>query len=162
MKNEKFTFEQNWDNDGMLEWHNAATLSEYKRLNDELNNCDLQKFDMFCAFSDEQFARNSKTIRPLQEGEKYATLGAGVFGTKDGIKRYLAYSEDIDRQIRERCDPQEIYCYEFNNYESCIAYDGDLNAIRLIIGLFGSETAATIKRFSAFYSLESLMKGGTE
>lgn len=117
---------------------------------------------MFCAFSDEQFAQNSKTIRPLQEGEKYATLGAGVFGTKDGIKRYLAYSEDIDRQIRERCDPQEIYCYEFNNYESCIAYDGDLNAIRLIIGLFGSETAAKIKRFSAFYSLESLMKGGAE
>lgn len=83
----------------MLEWHNAATLSEYKRLNDERNNCNLHKFDMFCAFSDEQFAQNSKTIRPLQEGEKYATLGAGVFGTKDGIKRYLAYSEDIDRQI---------------------------------------------------------------
>lgn len=162
MKNDNFTFEQNWDNDGMLEWHNAATLSEYHRLNEERNNCDLKKFDMFCAFSDEQFAQNSKTIRPLREGEKYVNFGAGVFGTRDGIERYLAYSEDIDRQIRERCDPQEIYCYEFNNYESCIAYDGDLNAIRLIIGLFGSETAATIKRFSAFYSLESLMKGGAE
>lgn len=161
MTNSNFEFHQDWDNDGMISYSHAETLSEYHRLNDERSKCDLKKFDMFCAFSDEQFARNSKTIRPLREGEKYVSFGAGVFGTRDGIERYIAYSDDIDRQIRERCDPQEVYCYEFNNYESCIAYDGDVSAIRLIIQLFGYETAAKIKRACAFYSLESL-KGGKE
>lgn len=161
MTNSNFEFKQDWDNDGMIEYRNAATLSEYHRLNEERNHVDLAKFDLFCAFSDEQFERNSKTIRPLREGEKYVRVGGGIFGTADGYEKYVAYSDEIDRQIRENCDPQEVYCYEYNNYESCIAYDGDTNAIRLIIALFGFETAAKIKRFSAFYSLDSL-KGGAE
>lgn len=156
MTDSKFTFNQDWDNDGTISYQNAQTLSEYHRLNEERRTADLSKFDMFCAFSDEQFERNSKTIRPLRDGEKYVSFGAGVFGTKDGIERYLKFSDDISRQISERCDPQEVYCYEFNNYESCIAYDGDVNAIRLIIELFGVERAATVKRFCAFYPLESL------
>lgn len=156
MANIKFIFSQDWDNDGMVQYHNAQTLSEYHRLSEENRNADLSKFDMFCAFSDEQFERNRKTIRPLTEGEKYVSFGAGVFGTRDGIERYLKFSEEIDRLIAERCDPQEVYCHEFNNYESCIAYDGDANAIRLIIELFGVERAATVKRFCAFYPLENL------
>lgn len=156
MTNSKFTFKQDWDNDGMISYQNAQTLSEYHRLNEERRTVDLSKFDMFCAFSDEQFERNRKSIRPLSEGENYKSFGAGVFGTADGIARYLKYSEEINRLITEHCDPQEIYCYEFNNYESCIAYDGDANAIRLIIELFGIERAATIKRFCAFYPLENL------
>lgn len=157
METTKFTFEQDWDNDGMIRYSNAKTLKRYKELNEQRNSCDLTSFDMFCAFSNEQFENGSKTIRPLREGEKYVTLGAGVYGTKDGVKRYLDFAADIRRRIAEECDPQEVYCYEFNNFESCIAYDGDVNAIRHIIDVFGAETANSIKRFCAFYSIEHLL-----
>lgn len=156
MANDQFTFNQDWDNDGMITYHNAKTLSEYHRLNEEVRNCDLSKFDMFCAFSKEQFETNRKTIRPLRDGEKYVSFGAGVFGTRDGIDRYIEFQAERNRLISERCDPQEVYCYEFNNFESCVAYDGDVNAIRLIIDLFGLERAKQVRRFCAFYDLNDL------
>lgn len=40
---------------------------------------------------------------------------------------------------------------------ACIAYDGDVDALRLVADYWGRETAKNIKRFSAFYSIESLM-----
>lgn len=46
---------------------------------------------------------------------------------------------------------------EYNNFESFIAYDGDVDAIRLVVDYWGWETAKSIKCFSAFYSIESLM-----
>lgn len=156
MENKDFIIEQNWENDGMLVWHNAKTIKRYKELCNERNTCDLSKFDMFCAFSNEQFAKNSKTIRPLREGEKYVAFGAGVYGTRDGIEKYLDFSRNISKRITEECDPQEVYCYEYNNYESFIAFDGDVDAIRLIAAIWGQEAASRIKRFSPFYSLKTL------
>ena len=157
MGNKDFIIEQNWNNDGMLVWHNAKTIKRYKELCNERNSCDLSKFDMFCAFSNEQFAKNSKTIRPLREGEKYVAFGAGVYGTRDGIEKYLAFSRNISKRIAEECAPQEVYCYEYNNYESFIAFDGDVDAIRLVADYWGWETAKNIIRFSPFYSIEQLM-----
>jgi len=58
--------------------------------------------------------------------------------------------------IFHECDPQEVYCYEYNNHECCIAFDGDIEAIRLVAGIWGVETAKTIKRRSAFYRVEEL------
>ena len=157
MENKDFIFKQDWKNDGMLKWHNAKTIALYKQLCNERNSCDLSKFDMFCAFSNEQFEQNRKTIRPLREGEKYVAFGTGVYGTRDGIEKYLAFSRSISKRITEECDPQEVYCYEYNNYESCIAYDGDVDAIRLVADYWGWDTAKRIKRFSAFYPVESLI-----
>lgn len=157
MKNKNFIIEQDWEYDGMLVCHNAKTIKRYQELCNERNTCDLSKFDMFCAFSNEQFAQNSKIIRQLREGEKYVAFGTGVYGTRDGIERYLAFSRDISKRITEECDPQEVYCYEYNIYESFIAFDGDVDAIRLVADYWGWEIAKSIKRFSAFYSIESLM-----
>ena len=62
MENKDFIIKQNWENDGMLVWHNAKTINRYKELCNERNTCDLSKFDMFCAFSNEQFAKNLSLI----------------------------------------------------------------------------------------------------
>lgn len=156
MENKNLIITQDWDNDGMLSCQNVKTIKRYEKLKDERDSCDLSKFDMFCAFSKKQFEENRKTIRPLKDGEKYVSFGAGVFGTRDGIEKYLAFSESINKRIAEECDPQEVYCYEFNNYECCIAYDGDVNAIRLVADYWGWDKAREIERWNGFYSIDYL------
>lgn len=156
MENKNLIITQDLDNDGMLSCQNVKTIKRYKELLDERDSCDLSKFDMFCAFSKRQFEENRKTIRPLKDGEKYVDFGAGVFGTRDGIEKYLAFSDSIKKRIAEECDPQEVYCYEFNNYECCIAYDGDANAIRLVADYWGWDKAREIERWNGFYSIDYL------
>lgn len=156
MENKNLIITQNWENDGMLVCQNVKTIKRYKELKEQRSSCDLSKFDMFCAFSNKQFEENRKHIRPLKDGEKYVSFGAGVFGTRDGIEKYLAFSESINKRIAEECDPQEVYCYEFNNYECCIAYDGDTDAIRLVADYWGWEKAREIKRYCVFYPIDFL------
>lgn len=152
-----FTFEQNWDNDGMLDWHNAKTLARYK----ELDNAhpDMSNLPVFFAFGQQQFNEHLAVFRrKYGEDAVIKSAGAGLYGTVEGIRAVFKFYDDKHKQIAEECDPQEIYCYEFNNYESCIAYDGDLNAIRKVLDLFGEEAARGVKRFCDFYSIESLLK----
>lgn len=157
MTDKQFSFERDWENEGAISYKNAKTLDTYHRLCDERRNVDVSKFDMFFAFSNEQFEQGKKTVRPLKEGERWVSFGAGCFGTKDGIQRYIDYSKSIDRRIEAECDPQEVYCYEFNNYESMYAYDGDEDAIRMVASIWGWEVAKTVKRFCVFSSIEQLM-----
>lgn len=152
----KFEFTEDWENDGMLTWKNAKTISHYKALQKERDSVNVNEYDCFFAFSNEQFAEGLKKIRPLKESEKLVQFSAGGYGTKDGVERITEYFNSFEERIKKECDPQEIYCYEYNNYESCIAYDGDLNAIRLIADIWGVETAKKIKRINAFYSIDSL------
>lgn len=153
-----FTFEQNWDNDGMLNWHNAKTLNRYK----ELSNAhpDTDKLPVFYAFGQKQFGEHLTLLR-RKYGEDIVikSAGAGLYGTVEGLNAVFQFYSDRDKRIAEECDPQEVYCYEFNNYESCIAFDGDVNAIRLVLSIFGEEAARGVERFNAFYSIDDLLKG---
>lgn len=155
MSTEKFEVRQDWDNDGMLVYKNAKTLKRYHELCEERDKTDAKKYRCFYAFSKEQFEQGQKSIR-LKPNERLVSFGGGGYGTQDGINKMFAHIHDIQNRIRTECDPQEVYCYEFNNYESFIAFDGDVDAIRLIAAIWGQETASRIKRFSQFYSLESL------
>lgn len=147
MKNNDFIF--SLDSNEMMTWSNAKTIDTYKRLIDERNRTPLSKYDCFSAFNNEQYEQGLKSIRPLEEGEKLIYFTAGVYGTKDGMRRLNDYYQSVRDSIKEQCDPQEVYCYEFNNYESCYDYDGDMNAIRTVVSIFGTETARTVKRYFA-------------
>lgn len=153
---EKLEIRQDWNNGGMLVISNAKTIKHYIELKKELDECDVQKFDMFFAYNNKQFCKGLDTIRPLVENESIYEFGLGVYGTKDGIDKYVAFCKNVKKRIAEECDPQEVYCYEFNNYESFIAYDGDANAIRLIAEYWGWDIAAKIKRYSHSYGIEYL------
>lgn len=108
---------------GVLEYKNAKPLKRYRELKDEQANVDTKKYDVFFAFSIAQFEEGLKSIRPLAEGEKLVRIGGGGFGTKDGAKRLFEFYESIDAKIKAECDPQEVYVYEYNNHECCIAWD---------------------------------------
>ena len=149
----KFEFNEDIENDCLMTWKNARTLGRYKSLCNERDSVDVKKYDCFFAFGNESFARGMKGIRPLNDGEKIYSFGAGGYGTKDGIERLFKFYEDMEARIKNECDPQEVYCYE-----CCIAFDGDIEAIRLVARIWGVETAKTIRRKSAFYGVEELFK----
>lgn len=157
MSNNEFEFGQNPEYDGMLAWRHAKTLTRYRELRKEQTEMDVSKYRCFFAFSREQLVQGQKSIG-LKEGERLVSFGCGGYGTEDGVRQMFARLEEIESRIKTECDPQEVYCYEFNNHESFLSFDGDVDAIRLVKGIFGLETALKIKRFSAFYSLESLFK----
>lgn len=68
----------------------------------------------------------------------------------------LSY-DNLKEQVAKECDPQEVYFYEFNNFECMYGYDGDEEAIRKVIEFFGVEVAEHIKRHDVVHSIKSIM-----
>jgi len=83
---------------------------------------------------------------------------SGLYGTNEGITAFLEAYENRDKAIPQECDPQEVYFYEYNNHECMLAWDGDLEAIRLVIDYFGEETARKIVRYEACKSIDQITK----
>ena len=92
----KFEFNEDIENDCLMTWKNARTLGRYKALCNERDSVDVKKYDCFFAFGNESFARGMKGIRPLNDGEKIYSFGAGGYGTKDGIERLFKFYEDME------------------------------------------------------------------
>lgn len=155
-ENKAFEFENNWDSESPISYKNTRTLKRYKELCNQRYEVDVKKFDCFFAFSNEQFAKGKASIRPLKEGEELFSLGGGCYGTKDGAERLFKFYDEVNAKIKEECDPQEVYCYEYNNHESFYAFEGDLDAMKLVISIFGREAAQKVKRKSALYAFEKI------
>lgn len=158
MENQKFEFWQDWDRyEGGLVWKNAKTLKRYKELSEQ--HAPVKGW--FAAFSNEQYAEGLSDLIGKGEAKnenEIKRFGAGVFGTADGLKQMMDFYWERDKRIAEECDPQEVYCVEYNNHECMIAYDGDLEAMRLCIGLFGADRCKSIQRFCAFYTFDHIAK----
>lgn len=139
-------FYRDWDRcEGSVVMINAQTIKRYKELKDGLSKIDLPKFDCFFAFSNEQFERNIKTIRPLKEGEKLIRIAGGGFITEDGLTRLNEYTSGFDEKIKNECDPQEVYFYEYNNHECMFSY-GDEDAINAISRYWDKDTINNLYR----------------
>lgn len=139
-------YSRNWEYDGCVVMHNAKTIKRYRELKEQQYNIDCYSCDCFFAFNNQQFEEGKAKIRPLKDGEKLINVGAGLFGTRGGIDRYFAKHEDIDKMIKQECDPQEVYFYEYNNHESMISWEGDSGPFKIIERLFGEEVASKIIR----------------
>lgn len=135
-------YKRDWERDGYLVINEAKTIEKYKALVEKRNN--LSDKEIFFAFSDGQF--NEGLEKHGLERDKIYNLGAWMFGTKEGYDRLVAASDAIDKQIREECDPQEVYMYEYNNHESFISWDGDKEPARIIKRIFGEDALKQIKR----------------
>lgn len=132
--------------DGCVVMHNAKTIDRYKELQKEKENIDCFSYDCFFAFSNQQFADGLKKIRPLKEGEKLVSVGAGMYGTRDGVDKFFAAYDEFDAKIKKECDPQEVYFYEYNNHESMISWEGDAEPLKIIRRIWGKEIASKITR----------------
>lgn len=141
---------------GTLSLVNPKTIKRYKELSNMRNTIPLSEFKCFCAFTELSFRECIKSLR-IDESE-VVSLGGGLYGTKEGRERLLKYYADIRQKIKEECDPQEVYCYEYNNYECALSYDGDEEAVISVIRIFGEELTRTIDRVRGYVSVDQIIK----
>lgn len=151
---------RDWDCEGAIYMRNAKTVERYKELRGK--QFDTEANGVFFAFSDEQYDRNYKSLirkgSITKEDIIYRLPVSGCYGTVKGWMEMQLFYRDIDLNIRETCDPQEVYFYEYNNHECMISWDGDEDAIRHIIRIYGQETAKAITRYNAYSSIEDIVK----
>lgn len=108
--------------------------------------------DCFFAFSNDQLKEG--IAKHNLEGKKLCSAGAGLFGTREGIKKLLDDYEQIDKNIAAECDPQEVYDYEFDNHE-CSYTCEDSEAFAIVERIFGKERAGGVKRKFAFHPMHN-------
>ena len=125
------------------------TTTQHIKIREEqptLNKC-------FFAFSKQQFEEGK--IKAGITDEKIYQTQYGLFGTKEGINEMSQFYEEQSKRIAAECNPQDVYNYEWDNYECVISYD-DEEAIQLIIHYFGVDAAKTVKRKYGYAKIETL------
>ena len=121
------------------------TYQEYRKIQPVMNDC-------FFAFNQEQFIAGIR--KHCLNGLKIKTTGFGLYGTESGILDFFKQYEDIDKQIKENCIPQDVYDYEYNNHE-CSYTNDDTEVLKIIERIFGKEAVYIIKRKYGFRSLKT-------
>ena len=155
-------FYQDWDRDGAIVMKNAKTVDRFHELKYNTEP-DLDKYGVFFAFNNEQFEKGYKHLIELgliKDGDKVkrASEVSGMFCANfELLKEFHRFYRDKNGIIREECDPQEVYFYEWNNHECMYSYDGDEEAIRIIIDIFGVDEARKVKRFNACYDIDYIL-----
>lgn len=101
------------------------TIHEIKKEEQEKYNLLFKECGVFWAFSNEQFVEN-KT--PLQEGDKYTSIGAGGYLPKSNVGKLTEGMKEIKAwhkaEIKKSKDlRREFIVYALNNHE-CF-YTGD-------------------------------------
>lgn len=117
--------------------HNIMKYLDILSKKPELDKC-------FFAFNKKQF-EEGKIKSGIEKSEDIFHWRAGLYGTKEGITKYLEFYTQLAKEISEECDPQEVYDYELSNCECKYSRD-DTPAIETIIHYFGIETAKKVKR----------------
>lgn len=151
--------QQDWNRDGYLIIKGAKTLDRYHELTKE--GPDTKGMGIFFAFSNDQLKEGIKSLQErglLKPGEKLLQGFGGSFGTREAFAKWDKWYEERNKLIAAECDPQEVYLYEYNNFESCISWDGDLEAIKTIISIFGVDAARKINRYRAFDTIDDIIK----
>jgi hypothetical protein len=99
-------------------------IAEIKKQKEANFNKLITDCKVFFAFSNEQFAKN-KT--PLQEGEKYISIGAGGYMPKSMVDAFRAGSKQIEKDYKEAIKAhkqrKENILYELNNHEAFYTND---------------------------------------
>lgn len=109
----------------------------------EIKNQQPVLFECFFAFSDQQY--NEGIAKNNLEGKKIYRGFGGLFGTQEGIKKLYDDYDAITKEVAEKCDPQEVYDYEFSNHECSYTYD-DSEAMKIVISYFEPEQYNAVKR----------------
>ena len=109
----------------------------------EIKDRQAPMVDCFFAFSNSQLAKGIEE-KGLQ-GKKIYKGMYGLYGTKDGIRNFLKFYEDMEKEIAQKCKPQDVYDYEFDNHE-CGYVGDDEEAINIVISYFGMDAVKDVKR----------------
>lgn len=160
MEQNNFTVERRWENDGMLFYRNAKTLDKYEKIQDKIYHLNTKGMGIFFAFSVEQFKEGIQDLKErglLKEGDRLVKHSGG-FGTQAAWDAYDKRIKELAAEM-SKCDPYEVYCYEYNNYECCLDMDGDERAVAALLRIWDKDTvkeALAGRRFDSGKSVEQI------
>lgn len=145
---------QNWEQEGHIVIEQPKTVELYHKLK---YDDQPPAGDYFWAFSQEQFDRAIKD-KHLEEANIVRVSGCGgLYGTSKAIADLEAYYVSVAKRIKNECNPQEVYFWEYNNHECMYSYEGDESAIQLIIDYWGADVARTIVRIDGVKPIDELI-----
>lgn len=147
------------DCEGAIVMVNPQTIDKYNEYRNQ--HPDTDKLGVFFAFSAKQYDEGRQQLLDngfIKDGDKIMRASGGLFGTKQSLDKFYGAYMEIDEKIKNECDPQEIYFYEYNNHECMISWDGDTEPVKIIIHLFGEEEARKLKRYDRFSTIDEIMK----
>lgn len=148
------TYYQDWEQEGHIVIIDPQTTALYHQLK---YNDQPPAGDYFWAFSQEQFDRAIKD-KHLEEANIVRVSGCGgLYGTSKAIADLEAYYVSVAKRIKNECNPQEVYFWEYNNHECMYSYEGDESAIQLIIDYWGADVARTIVRIDGVKPIDELI-----
>lgn len=86
---------------------------------------------------------NAKTIKLYKaiNGERFR-----LCGKKDSIENLQKAYDNLNERVKNECNPQEVYFYEYNNHECQFGWSGDKEPMEIIKSIWGEEIANTIER----------------
>lgn len=134
--------------EGSIVMLNSKTTSLYHKMKYKTHP-DADKCGVFFAFNKKQFDKGYDHLVELgfiSKGDKICQCKNSAFGTKESLDAFFDFYKNCNKNIQKKCDPQEIYFYEYNNYECMYSWNGDEDAYNIIVELWGEETAKTITR----------------
>jgi hypothetical protein len=118
------------------------SLQDLKKMHEDANTVLFNECGLFWAFSNEQFAQN-KT--PLQEGDKYVSIGAGGYVPKSNVDKFLEGMKQnrlaYQKAVKQNNLRLKEIAYEFGNHE-CF-YTGDWG---VVADMFPDVDRAVIER----------------
>lgn len=121
----------------------------------EIKNQQPVLFECFFAFDKRQF--NEGVEKHNLQGKKIFSGIGGLYGTQEGIQKLYDDYDAIGKQVTEQCSPQEVYDYEFINYE-CGYINDDTEAMKIVIAHFEPYQYNEVKRKCKYYSNEELLE----
>lgn len=111
--------------------------SEAKQFNPTMKEC-------FFAFSQQQ-ATEGKEKANIPVDTEIFSAGAGLYGTSAGLAAFRQEMDAHEQMIKDNCEPQDVYDYEFCNHE-CGYTGSDREALEITLDYF---PGAEVKRFPA-------------
>lgn len=98
-------------------------MSKYQELKKEWNTKDFEGIEY--VFGQEQW-HDYLQRHNLTEEQAKATLvgdGYGGVGTREAFANREKYLDEWIERVKTECTPEEIFTYEYNNYECAYTYD---------------------------------------
>ena len=104
------------------------------------------EYRVFFAFCEESLEKGMTECGYLNASELTCVKALGLYGSKKNIDSFLAVYQGRGERVANECDPQKVYDYEYSNHECDISYNGDEDAIRIVVDYFGKDRAKLVKR----------------
>jgi hypothetical protein len=123
---------------------------------------DVDVFGVFFAFSDNQLLEGLEKFGYKKSDIVHVNYpGLGLYGPREKCRAFLDEYDRRAERVAKECNPQDVYEYEFNNYE-CDYTGNDEEAIGIVFSIFGKDRAKTVERRRICKSLDEIEQEGGE